>query len=550
VREFHSNVGGRQQDGLWGIAELTKDRFVVVGGSAVALPGAPNGGAGTGGIQPSFPFTDPFYDWGAEDRYCIGAVLLFDASPIRLGVGPLELELSYPLGRPGDKPLQSGGSYPRLTHVRDVCVTLARNAAGPAAIMLVGATNDVEFNPLTTQLSDLFGVLGSSPVSGYGPPPGSATVKDGFLLKMRDIIDWPVSGAGIVSPYQVMATFQGAADGGYCGVAAWSEHASHVYVAGRGADISVTSFDADSLVPIRGDVILSVAVEEVAAMGIAHCTDSDAGVLNPKLEYYQGPPGVHNPNQGLGALGSPAGGGLAVDPRGRLNVAGSTSSVGYPVVSDSLFPASPARPYFSQPGQPNESNGIRTMLDMLPYRVGRSDGTGEQIHNGVWIPAPLAGWTGGTTPTCALLPFGRRVGEVLPAGTVPLDRMLVDWDGSAPQASSSYAIVIDAPPPGWQLLGTVIQWGVPTLPPPPSPGQSALTFGGIENWVTNGVSHSFVVGTNRVTFALPPALPGGVTYSAQVVAFLAAPLVPVAPASCPVPVGPFAATPAIVFSYQ
>ena len=123
-------------------------------------------------------------------------------------------------------------------------------------------------------------------------------------------------------------------------------------------------------------------------------------------------------------LGDPAGGGVAVDQLARVNVVGYTDASDYPVA----YPGGVGRARDPAPA----ADAVRSVFDMLPPAlpgqpngVGRSDLTGDQ---GVFVLP--AGMTGGTSPACALSPFGRRFFEPAPT----LSRILLDYEGDAPQA--------------------------------------------------------------------------------------------------------------------
>jgi hypothetical protein len=245
-------------------------------------------------------------------------------------------------------------------------------------------------------------------------------------------------------------------------------------------------------------------------------------------------------------LGSPAGGGVAVDERGRVNIVGSTTGSGYPTNGGAF-----ARFYR------NGVDAVRTVVSLLPNRVGRTDGTGAQVHHGAAIPLPAPPATGGTSPACALQPLGTQVGVGVPSGVVPLRRMHIDWQGPDPGPTPGgspaiHAVLIDRPPPDTQIVGTMVMFGVPVAPTGVS-GPNPLGPGGVENWVPGGVTHSLQLFPStgpesvRIPFVLPPGT--GATFSVQAVMLLAAPLAPANPTNCVVPASTFAATPAIVFSY-
>jgi len=497
MREFHAVVGGREQDGLWGIAELPDNRFVVVGGTAV--PTTPGSGAAT------FPFTNTQLDWNSLTNYCVGVVMAFDASPTRLSPPQnLLLRSSAAVGSAGT---------PR-THVRDVAVNVWPSTVAPPwehRIGIVGTTDDSTlFNWFT-----LGSVVPTTPF-------GSNT--DGFVATALDIPGGPPD------LLFLGGSFHGdAGNSSYTGIASWNEYVDHFSVVGQAVgsyanqDLLVANYFIDTphssqaLLPYRNDLVVASPIETPAQVGTRNATQ----------------PSVLFPLSGLAydqwTLGSPAGGGIAVDERARVNLAGSTSAMGYPAVGPL------ARSY--RGGQ----DAVRTVVDMVPLRVGRTDGTGSQVHNGQPIPAPPSGMTGGTTPTAALLPFGAQTGAAPVPGSV--GRMLIDWKGVAPGPTPSppnpvHWLLIDRLPANSQIGGSVIQLGLPTPP-------SALTLG-IEDWVPFGVIYSAVPTpvpqSLEVPLVLPPPVPGGVTFSVQALTLLSSSL----PCSgC----GNLVASPAIIFSY-
>ena len=199
TREFHSIVGGRHQDGLWGLAELDDNRFVVVGGSAV-----PSGA--TAG-PPSFPFTvTQVSNWDQQADYNIGVVMVFDASPTRLTPSQdLILDKSTSLGSVGTQ----------NSHARDVLVQFDADPAATGSarheIVVVGTTDD----------PSLFTSLLGSPI----PTVAFAGTADGFVVITRDAFqDLFVFNEG---------AFQGEPSfSGFTGVAAWNEYVDHFGIVG------------------------------------------------------------------------------------------------------------------------------------------------------------------------------------------------------------------------------------------------------------------------------------------------------------------------------
>ncbi len=521
AKEFHSVVGGREQDGLWGLAEMPDDRFVVVGGTATMPASNPAIGSAV------FPFTTAGpppvgsgATWPGVD-HCVGTMLVFDASKTRNPNAPndLILEAAASLGRAG----RFDVSTATATHLRDVVVQLDafRDVEGQRRhrIVAVGGTNDpLLFSSFTTG-----GTVSLVPF-GTGTDGFLVTAIDGILLPIPDLLF-------------ARGTFQGGpGDGSWCGVHAWNEYLDHAvaygHVAGNGEDLQVASFFVDTptpgsedLVALRSDVFPTTPIEVPAAIGDIHA----ARVVTTN--------GLGVPQAGLGyetyGLGSPAGGGVAMDERGRVNVVGSTSTVGFPIGGGPL-----ARQHLSG------TDAVRGVVSMLPVRVGRTDGTGAQLHSLGTIPAVPAGRTGATTPTCALSPFGTQIDMAVPE----LRRMLIDWEGGDPAPSPPdpsnpgqllpvHFLLVDRPRADTLWVGSIIQYGVPTAPPP------GPLFADLENWVPSGVTHSLAVLGASQSFRIPLRLPSatGVTFSVQVTTMLNTPL------AC---TGyTLASTPAIVFSY-
>lgn len=82
------------------------------------------------------------------------------------------------------------------------------------------------------------------------------------------------------------------------------------------------------------------------------------------------------------------------------------------------------------------------------------------------------GVSGGTTPAAALLPFGRRVGEV-----PMLWRTLVDFEGVTPHTPQGQGptITFSRPTTSAIVLGTVLQFGFPVASP--------VTLDGVDYWL-------------------------------------------------------------------
>jgi hypothetical protein len=488
---FHAVVGGREQDGLFGLAEIDGDRFVAVGSSAVAALGSPG--------TLSFPFTSSslFVSW-LQTQYCVGAQCRFNAAG-----GALQLEAADSIGTPGEG---------RHTFARDVFVhrdaTLAGVVMGSsvpvsATIHVVGSTDDPALFslgslPLTT-------AVGQTTIGG---------LVDGFLLSSRDALGINVFLADV-------GTYHGGPfNDGLMGVSGWNESRDHISVFGF-----TEGFDL--LAPVLQDLeIASYFFDSGSALG---------DIANPERlirDNFPSPAfpggGVETPNA-MGAiratnggsgldffefgLASPQGGGISVDARGRTEGVGSVDSAGYPVLGVG------SRTYLGS------IDAIRTGFDIVPVGVGRTDETGFNL--GFVPPAPA---NGGTTPVCALAPFGRQIGLPNPV----LDRTFINWQGPLQGGSTTSAVLIDRLP-GSVLIGAVLQFGLPSNPPIP--------FLGAELWCTNSTALLLTLPPQNGTFrvglaALPPA---PFDASAQLLVLTAAPF------AC----NGFdlVATPALYFSY-
>lgn len=421
AKVFHSVVGGSEQDGLFGLAEIDVNRFMVVG--STGIPGAvaagatafPGVGVGTGGV------------------YSIGVGVVFDASGSPSN--PLVFESAQGYGT------TTAGT---CTVARDVVVQPGFVPGLPLAVT-VGSTNDAG---LLASLQDLSST-GLAPQATFG---GGV---DGFAL------------ATMVMPanqVNASATYRGGQGIEYLtGVNAWNEYTDHFVVTGvvdgaNGNDIEVAGYVLDT---DPGSVLdrplVALTSAQISGGGDDHPTAIGALNATGGFDTY--------------GLGDPQGGGVAVDESARVNVVGTTSGATYPV-----SPAGPINFVFGAGRNKSDLAGImasydatRTVLDLLPARaivlggpavagaVGRTDGTG-QLPTGVNGGAPtypLAGFFGGTTPECSLLPFGNQIG-VTPAGS-PNRRMLIDYAGPVPAAGALMTLVVSRPPAS---LGQVSVWEI------------------------------------------------------------------------------------------
>jgi hypothetical protein len=516
-KEFHSVVGGREQDGLWGLAELDLNRFVVVGSTGKSALTAAGVGAlvfpfsADATMTPSSPVVSA---WDLLAEYCLGAVMVFDAAQTRATTpGNLVLECSWPIGRAGAE----GGTV-MATHVRDVTVQPDAGLAALDRICMVGSTSD----------DRLFLDLVGGAVSPLVPIGGSLGA-DGFLLG---------STVASMSFIHTHGTYQGSSDGGWCGVQSYSEFPDFVAVSGWvpgsmagavGKDLDIANFLvgsatpsssppgwnlSNSLIPLAWDPLLSVPDETPAAMGGTCVTDAATSSSAAELHFIEF------------GLGAPAGGGVGVDERARMHVVGAVDDAGFPQLGGAF-----SRAWLSA------RDGVQALMDPVPLRVGLTDGTGTQLHGSSTIPSVPAGRTGSTTPTCALSPVGLQIGEPDPA----LRRVWLGWEGGCPfggSPSPAHFLIVSRLPDTATGI-TFVQFGVPVAPsaaPTPLPQ-------GIELWVSTNVVQNVVPASPGYPLRLPLVLPPvtGVTFSAQIVALLSSPL------ACSG--DSYAASPAIVFSY-
>lgn len=479
--EFHSVVGGSEQDGLFGIAEIDENRFVVVGSSAVAAAPAN-----------SFPFTVGTTAQGVcpgtSAPHCVGVVMIFDAKPTVIG-GPLLLETSVPLGTAGP------GVH---TFARDVFAHVD-SRPGPAglvaSIYVVGSTDDPA----------LLNNIGTGPVLGVvqttllGPT-------DGFVVRADDF------GPASLGLLFVDGTFRGGLGrDGLTGVAGWNEHPDHVSVFGfteptpLGVEFDVATLFLDTpgsvfLTLLRQTTIGGDQIEVPNAMGTIQATVLANGFFFDDFQ-----------------LGPPQGGGISVGPRGRVNVVGATDTTGavpYPRTANT-----------TPQGRPPFGGGIdaaRTVFDMLPVGVGRSDGTGTNASGQPLSGFPTTGASGGTTPACLLAPFGRQVG--VGAQPPPLRRMMIDYENPvAPAQGVAAVVLVDRPPPSTTVLGIFVDINFPQGQFDPVPDS------GVELWTSTTPATQFLIGppvaVNSFRFQLP-ALPAGPLTVAVQTLYLVSPGIP------------------------
>ena len=428
--EFHGIVGGRDQDGLFGISELSPNEFVVVGSTT-------RSSAGYGRAGDVVPLTNPSVFNAAQGSFCFsnstggptpwgsfGTVFHFLAAP-----QSLILVSSTLIGSEGAS-------------------TVARDVLWHNGLMwIVGSTNDANFttldpNPCRSDLNEVF---------------------TGFVVTCVDP-SLPFVNATLLDKDVDLLT----------GVAAWHEYPDHVAVLGRHTDIitGVRSLFVASLfrdTSVASNPVPSIRV--VRSITLGGTSDSHPAYTEGMIATLQTTSSVpwHS------SVGAPDGGGIAVDERGRIHVVGSTMSDDYPVIPKP--PNTPSREpqsHYVPPSTSPSTDGVRSELDMLPADLSismvgacRTDGTGTCPSPG-WSPLPSYTGAGGTTPTC---------GTSLPA----IRRMFLDFEGDLAAGSTNATILVDRPPDGAILRASVMWLGFPaTLP--------TVTPEGIEVWVGSQTS--------------------------------------------------------------
>jgi hypothetical protein len=514
VIDFHSIVSGPGQDGLFGLAEVDGEVFVVVGNTVQNTPSTPSGQVGFPGPSRALQ--------GVTGQHSLGVVMRFNAAATRPG-GSLQIDNDRYLGNTLGQPLLH-------TVVRDVTVgwyaapTLNVPTRAYHAVFVAGETMD------GSALSSI-GLPGIPVVLGsfQGPTDGFAAAYE-LSPNMPPRCGAFVGGPGL---------------DGLTGIGGWNEFSESFAVAGytssptTGSDLIVRSLYMDqNLTPptvafplraLRGAVESGNGDERPAAMGAINATLAASG-----LPY------------DLGIVGDPAGGGIAVDPRGRVTVVGTTNSINYTV--EPPAPVGRGR----DPG--TEADAVRTEWDLLPLLMGRTDRTGEVTAFGT--PGfPVTAPMGGTTPACAMSPFGTRIRSTPHGGgawssSIDLPeamRMLIDYEGDDPLLGpvTNAAIVVSRPTPQFGAVAFgALQLGLPSSTPLP-------LFGNTEAWVTGGTFSLWPVVLPVHTVYRLPLAPAPAGWSPQ---FLTAQLfcwlvTPVGSATCPI-TSDFTASPAMWFYYQ
>jgi len=466
---FLSSVGGTAQDGLFGIAEIDTESFAVVGSTGTVT--APPVGA-------DFPFNFGNCASSATAPYCAGVAMVFQ-DPVG---SPGRLVWSQRVGS-----LAAGTN----TALRDVMVHQQWNGSTDPGLIVAGATDDglaldglasLVFPPLVQPQATIGGGV------------------DGFVLAGRYLA------ASSLTLWDTGTFRGGEGDEGLTGVQGWNEFYDHFVVTGTAAsDIDVASYlktqNAGPLALLTGGAVApALGGAQIGGGGL----DRPAAVAVPVT----GPAMMNATTLGGFAefgLGNPAGGGISVDPSGRTNVVGTTASGNFPVP-------------LGRPKTGSTHDAVRVALDMVPAGIGRTDGTTTTAPSGA--PAYPLGFFGGTTPECALTPFGHQIGSVDPQGSLTVPRMLIDWLGAAPAAGVAGTVVASRPKNGSSGVNVAAALQL-NFPGPPF----AFLPDGILVWTTSSPSFfaTSAPALEAVHFPLFTLPAGPNTLAAQIIYLLAAP---------------------------
>jgi len=458
--DFHSVVGGTQQDGLFGISELEGNKFAVCGSSSSA------GTVSAGLVSPGVCVQ-------ATDTYCVGTVMVFDASPVA-GGGALKLELAEVIGQPG-----AMHTIARDIHAQPGANVPYGGSIFPDLIIVAGSTDD----PGLPNRGLLRQTAFSGPTDGFLWAGGILQAPAGPSLAVQAVEYQGLPGAS-----------------GYTGVNAWNEFANHAVATGfreQAGSPGVSDFDIASYYLETSAYPLppaTVGMRLLTRGGLGGSAEDRPTAMGPQEVTIGG----FGPSFQTFGLGNHAGGGVAQGSSGRVQVVGTTVSVDFPVVgtgrprSTVLIPA----------GLASREDAVRAVLDLLPFGVRRTDGTGNSL-NLAGLVFPPTGTDGGTTPPCGRQPFGRQVGVAPPL--LAQTRLLIDFDGPPPAAGTNAGIVVVRTPPtaGWTLAAIQIGFpGVGGLSPIP------ILVNSSEVWTPFYASLlSFPAAPNATFYALIPGFP-------------------------------------------
>jgi hypothetical protein len=452
--DFHSILGGVEQDGSFGIALIDANRFIVVGSTRKISDAA---------SSVVFPFTQraslTAICWNTEDAYHVGTMALFDATATRSGQ-PLDLDEARWIGSPG------AGVHTTAT---DVCVnpTIGTSLNDPITGMayIVGATDD------SALISSLPGW-----VPGFQSTLGGGI--DGFVLSVEASVP-TYSSPRVPGDLSISsASFYGGSDNDVLtGVGSWSEFEWRAVVCGFTAPANGNSDVIVGSVDWLGD-----RIRHAVFGGSSDEWPSGNGLVQAMVT------GVAWESGGLGVDGC---GGIAVDSRGRVQVVGITSSSNMPFSSVTNRGR----------GSRTFADAMRVSFDMLPKGISRTDGTGTD-YAGAPVAQP-SGFDGGTTPSCAFSPFGYQVDQAL----APVKRILFDYHGDAPAGGVSNG-VLRVWGGFWGPNMPILEAGVMQIGFPAG-GPTVPSGTQLEIWPTNSTAVAFVPSAGYALGTLPASSPAG-----------------------------------------
>lgn len=440
--DFHSIVGGGADDILLGISQPSLDRFAVVGStrspaaSGLAFPLTATTLFGSGEMHfhsSSFWELGTFLEFEAPDMTVASPGTTTNPNPDYY----LKLKKSYLIGSEGSR-----------TVARDVLWQSAQS--GLSYTYVVGSTN---YPGLATDFS------AADTGTFYG---GSS----GFLVATLDLpqFGWITgrylnqeftlqSSGQTIPPAGQLATATGAH-----GIAAWNEYPNHFSVVGWSEHAEGTR------------ILTSTCFREPAGAPGLPIRILRQHEFNPAVDpasrddmpgAYVGV-GFHSTVNILPVssdLGKATSGGIAVNEKGHVATVGHTRLPVQPPTPTPHHPVTGPLGEFRgpMPQDPltDQVDGLRVELDMLPLGAYFLDAESSQL-----------GVFGGTSPTCALSPFGNTLG---PAA---LQRIYLSIDGD-PAPNADINIQVDRPTDGSAVLGGLFL-GFPAVYPSPLPGIELL----------------------------------------------------------------------------
>ncbi len=436
--DFHSIVGGGADDILLGISQPSLDRFAVVGSTrspaATAL---------------AFPLTDNSLFGSSEMHFHsstsweLGTFLAFEAPDMTV--------IS-----PGTATNPNPGYHLKLTRARligsDGSRTVARDVlwqspqSGLSYVYVVGSTN-------YPSLSADFAAAETG--TFYG-------ASSGFIVATLDLaqLGW-ITGRYINQTINSTPIGQVATATGAHGIAAWNEYPNHFAVVGwsehaEGTRI-LTSACLREPVGVPGLPIRILRQHELNPVVDPADRDDMPGALAGTFH------STVNILPVSSDLGKATSGAIAVNEKGHVATVGHTILPVQPPTPTTHHPVTGPLGEFRAPMPQNaltqQVDGLRIELNMLPVGSLFLNASDDAVLGQL-------GAVGGTTPSCALSPFGNTLG---PAA---LQRIYLSIDG-VPAPNGDISIQVDRPVDGSAVLGGLFL-GFPAVYPSPLPGIELL----------------------------------------------------------------------------